>query len=40
MRRPYVIDLPGGPRRLLDLWGPLIVGVFPDAPESVKAEWL
>jgi hypothetical protein len=39
MRRPYVIDLLE-PRRLLGRWGPLIVGVFSDAPESVKAEWL
>lgn len=28
------------PRRLLGRWGPLIVGVFSDAPESVRAEWL
>ncbi len=27
-------------RRQLGRWGPLIVGVFSDAPESVKAEWL
>jgi hypothetical protein len=36
----YLIELPGGPRRLLGGAGPLVVGVFSDAPPVVRHEWL
>jgi len=40
VKLPNVIELPGGPRRLLGDSGPLVVGVFSDAPESVRRKWL
>jgi hypothetical protein len=36
VKRPHVIDLPEAPRRLLGAHGPLIVGVFSNAPQHVR----